>query len=54
MSAVKDEDSNPDDVVEAENKDDCSDLTDNNNNESEEQSPKSFPQKVSGVGSWSQ
>jgi hypothetical protein len=28
-------------------KDDCSDLTDNNNNNGEEQIPRSFPQKVS-------
>lgn len=33
-------------------KDDCSDLTDNNAHDGEEQAPKTFPQKASQVASW--
>jgi hypothetical protein len=44
---VKEDDTKPDVTAASNAKDDCSDLTGDNNNEAEEQPPKSFPQRVS-------
>jgi hypothetical protein len=45
----KEEDNKPDGTITAASnaKDDCSDLTGDNNNDAEEQTPKTFPQRVS-------